>query len=120
MTKTFVAAAVLRLATNDVIQLDEPARRWCDLAPGDVTVCMLMNYTSRIPDYITPALVDRRLLEPERVWAPRELVSLVHGREPTWRYSNTNSILLGLVVEAATAGLRFTVRSGMGPPRFRI
>lgn len=103
VTKTFVAATVLRLAADRVLELDQPAARWCDLAPHDVTIRMLMNHTSRIPDYIrSPGFLDRVAREPRRIWSPRELVSLVNGREPMWRYSNTNSILLGLVVEAAT------------------
>jgi D-alanyl-D-alanine carboxypeptidase len=104
ITKTFVAAAALRLAADGVIGLDEPAARWCDLAPGDVTVRMLLDHTSRIPDYVAvPGVIEAHLREPARVWDPRELVLLAPGREAEWRYSNTNYVLLGLVVDAATS-----------------
>jgi D-alanyl-D-alanine carboxypeptidase len=102
VTKTFVAAATLRLAADCVIGLDEPAARWCDLAPADVTVRMLLDHTSRIPDYAAvPVAIAAHLREPARVWDPRELVRLAPGREAEWRYSNTNYVLLGLVLEEA-------------------
>ena len=104
VTKTFVAAAALRLAADGVLELDGSARRWCALAPSDVTVRMLMDHSSRIPDYMrAPGVVDAFLADPARIWPPEELVALVDGRETSWQYSNTNSILLGLVIEAATA-----------------
>ena len=48
VTKTFVAAAVLRLG----IDLDAPAHRWCALAPEDVTIRMLMDHSSGVPGNI--------------------------------------------------------------------
>src|SRR6266536_2563596 len=104
VTKTFVAAAVLRLAQDGLLGLGEPGSTWCDLVPRDVTVRMLLDHTSRIPDYIgAPGVLEAVREHPERVWEPRELVLLVQGREPGWRYSNTNFVLLGLILEAATA-----------------
>jgi Beta-lactamase class C and other penicillin binding proteins len=104
VTKTFVAAAALRLAADGVLALDAPAQRWCKLAPHDVTVRMLMDHSSRIPDYMrAPGALDAHLGEPERVWTPDELVALAVGRETSWQYSNTNAILLGLVIEDAAA-----------------
>ena len=104
VTKTFVAAATLRLAADGVIGLDEPAARCCDLAPADVTVRMLLDHTSRIPDYVAaPGVIEAHLREPARAWDPAELVRLATGRETEWRYSNTNYVLLGLVLEAATS-----------------
>jgi D-alanyl-D-alanine carboxypeptidase len=104
VTKTFVAAGVLRLAADRLLDLDEPGTTWCDLVPRDVTVRMLLDHTSRIPDYVgAPGVLEAFQLHPERVWEPRELVQLVHGREAGWRYSNTNFVLLGLIVEAASA-----------------
>ena len=104
VTKTFVAAATLRLAADGVIDLAEPARGWCDLAPADVTVRMLLDHTSRIPDYVAvPGMIEAHMREPARAWDPRELVRMATGREAEWRYSNTNYVLLGLVLEAATS-----------------
>jgi D-alanyl-D-alanine carboxypeptidase len=104
VTKTFVAAATLRLAADGIIGLDEPAARWCDLAPANVTLRMLLDHTSGIPDYVAaPGAIEAHLREPARMWDPRELVRLAPGREAEWRYSNTNYVLLGLVLEAATS-----------------
>lgn len=104
VTKTFVAAATLRLAADGVIGLDESAARWCDLAPAGVSVRMLLDHTSGTPDYVAaPGVIEAHLREPARAWDPRELVRLAPGRDAEWRYSNTNYVLLGLVLEAATS-----------------
>src|SRR6266536_3522549 len=80
VTKTFVAAAVLRLAQDGLLGLGEPGSTWCDLVPRDVTVRMLLDHTSRIPDYIgAPGVLEAVREHPERVWEPRELVLLGLG-----------------------------------------
>jgi D-alanyl-D-alanine carboxypeptidase len=69
-----------------------------------VTVRMLLDHTSRIPDYVAaPGVIEAHLSDPARAWDPRELVRLATGRETEWRYSNTNYVLLGLILEEATS-----------------
>lgn len=48
------------------------------------------------------------LADPQRIWLPKELIALSTAHTPyftpgtDWHYANTNYVLLGLVIEAAT------------------
>ncbi|AUX39071.1 uncharacterized protein SOCE26_004530 [Sorangium cellulosum] len=111
VTKTFVSTVLLQLWTEGAIDLDAPLSTWLDLVPdGDVvTLRQILNHTSGIPDYFeSAAFLEALFAEPQRPWAPEELVAYGVAQEPYfapgtgWRYSNTNYILAGLVLEAAT------------------
>ncbi|WP_437677084.1 serine hydrolase domain-containing protein [Sorangium sp. So ce131] len=111
VTKTFVSTVLLQLWTEGALDLDAPLSTWLDLVPdGDVvTLRQVLNHTSGIPDYFeSSAFLEALFAEPQRAWAPEELVAYGVAQEPYfapgagWRYSNTNYILAGLVLEAAT------------------
>lgn len=117
-TKAFVATTVLQLVGEQRIGLDDPVEhRLPGTVPGGdrVTVRHLLQHTSGVPNYTnTPqfrqlygsaqAVSDLRY----RTWTPQELLALVAGLpllfEPgtSWLYSNTNYILLGLLIEQVT------------------
>lgn len=113
VTKTFTAALVLELAKKGVFKLDEPVIKYLPLLnaynPGlnsSVTIRQLLahesgysNYTDEIDLQIAVAFA------PTHIWTPYEMVSYVHQiAEPgaERRYSSTNYILLGAIIEAAT------------------
>ena len=108
ITKTFVATIVLQLVSEGRLRLDEPvARRLPGLLAngGQITVRQLLNHTSGLPDYTADPELFAGIVQ-NRVWEPRELVALA-VRHPqlfppgrAWRYSNTNYIVAGLLVEA--------------------
>jgi D-alanyl-D-alanine carboxypeptidase len=113
VTKTFVATIVLQLVGEGKLSLDATvAERLPGLVPqgGAITIRELLNHTSGLFDYID----DKRVLEPYQHgnrryrWEPRRLVSIALSHAPlfqpgaSWSYSNTNYILLGLIIEAAT------------------
>jgi D-alanyl-D-alanine carboxypeptidase len=114
ISKMFTAVVVLQLVEEDVLDLDAPVATWLpDLLPnGDaITVRQLLQHTSGLYDY----LEDRRFVaeayqEPERTWAPQELVayatqfppSFAPGAENRWDYSSTNYVVLGMIVEQVT------------------
>jgi D-alanyl-D-alanine carboxypeptidase len=112
ITKTYVAALVLRLAADGVIALDDPVERWLPGVVPDgaaVTVELLLSMRSGLPDYTGPVLGDPPDLRAlQRYWAPEELVRLaltVPDRiapGTAVRYCNTDYVLLGLIVERAT------------------
>jgi D-alanyl-D-alanine carboxypeptidase len=76
-----------------------------------VTVRQLLTMTSRVPEYLRGPIASA-MYGPTpgrlRSWTPRQLVALVAGQPPTFppgarfEYSNTNYVLAGLIVEAAT------------------
>jgi D-alanyl-D-alanine carboxypeptidase len=108
VTKTYVAATVLALLAAGKLALDDPLSTWVPgVAKTDgVTLKMLLNHTSGIFNYTADASFGS---DPSKVWTPKELVALATAHDPYfapgagWKYSNTNYVLLGMVIEAAGA-----------------
>jgi D-alanyl-D-alanine carboxypeptidase len=115
--KTFVAAVALQLVHEGRLSLDAPLSRYLWDAPWfarlpnapDITLRMLMNHTSGIQRYeFKPAVTQLLTQEPDKVWTPEERVGFVLGDRPPfragagWEYSDTNYILLGMVIERVT------------------
>ncbi|HEY1006653.1 MAG TPA: serine hydrolase domain-containing protein [Sphingobacteriaceae bacterium] len=115
--KTFFAAAVLSLAEQGKIGLDDPVSKYLGSEPWfhripnsrDVTIRMLMNHTSGIEEYYELGDFMQRLKsEPYRHWMPVELFSYVFDRQPLfaagggWGYSDTNYLILGYLIEKHT------------------
>ena len=107
ITKTFTAAVVLELADEGRLSLhDEVAKLLPDVAvPAGVRVYHLLRHTSGIMDLLAP-LRDQLNADTERRWQPAEVVAGV-GRPwfspgTAWAYSNTNYVLLGMIVERVT------------------
>jgi len=108
VTKTFVAALVLRLAEDGRLRLDDSVERWLPgLIPGgrEITVRHLLSHTAGLFDYVED---PRVLSDPERRWSPRDLVSLAIAHPPersppgrSFAYSSTNYVVLGLIAEEA-------------------
>ena len=113
ITKTFVATAVLQLVAEDVLRLDDPVERWLPgLVPNGraITLRHLLNHTSGVYNYTEdPRLLGELVRNPLALWSPTALVELATSHRPLfapgagWSYSNTGFILLGMVVEKATA-----------------
>ncbi|GGO47292.1 D-alanyl-D-alanine carboxypeptidase [Streptomyces daqingensis] len=121
LTKPFVAAVVLQLAAEGKVGLDDPVERWL---PGTlkghghdgrrVTVRQLLGHTSGVYDFTADPAVRRDY------FGPGFLRSRYEAREPAaqvrtamrhapsfapgagWEYSNTNYVLVGMVVERVT------------------
>jgi D-alanyl-D-alanine carboxypeptidase len=110
ITKTFVATIVLQLVGQGRLTLDEPIAQRLPglLANGEqITVRQLLNHTSGLPDYTQNPDLFAGIVQ-NRVWAPRELVTLAQkypqefAPGSAWAYSNTNYIVAGLLIEAIT------------------
>lgn len=101
-TKAFTATAVMRLVADGRIRLDDRAGVYVpQLAGHAVTVRQLLKQTSGLPEYT--ALVDW-----SRAGTPQEYLALALGAEPAfepgtgWGYSNTNYLVLGMVIDRAS------------------
>jgi D-alanyl-D-alanine carboxypeptidase len=112
VTKTFTATVVLQLIGEGVLSLDDKVDRWLPgmVPAGDgITLLQLLNHTSGLYNY-TEDLPDAAGIVRDRFmhWDPLRAVSMATEHDPlfepgaTWSYSNTNYVLLGLVIEAAT------------------
>jgi D-alanyl-D-alanine carboxypeptidase len=113
MTKSLVAAVVLRLAAEGRLSLADPLERWLPgtLPYGDrVSLRQLLNHTGGVPQ--GTATLEQALYASRpgrlRAWTPEALVAMVADEPPAfpagtaWSYSNTGYVLLGLIVEAAS------------------
>jgi D-alanyl-D-alanine carboxypeptidase len=120
--KSFTAALILDLAQQNRLNLDAPVARWLGNRPWfsrlpnahDLTLRILLRHQSGIIDHIhhrafTDTMRYRRQAEgPDAFMEPEEVISLVLDTDPLfpagtgYHYSDTNYILAGLVVEAAT------------------
>ncbi|MYW03556.1 serine hydrolase domain-containing protein [Streptomyces sp. SID3343] len=108
-TKTFTAVVVLQLVAEGKIDLDAPVETYLpNLVRGEgidgrnIKVREILQHTSGLPNY------SNYLGDDVRYFEPRELldIALRHKAdfEPGkgWRYSNTNYVLAGLIVEKVT------------------
>lgn len=124
--KLFTATAVLALADEGALSLDDDLTVWLeddlleDLpvkgSADEVTLRMLLSHHSGLPDYFvdethdgTPNVMTLITTEPNRSWTPESLLQYT-GRhfDPVgnpgelFHYADTNYDLLGLVIESAT------------------
>lgn len=110
VTKLFTSALTLRYVDRGMVELDDTIDEWVDLAyAGSVTVRMLLNHTSGIPNYTEDAwFIARYFGQPTRRWQPSELIEPVKDAPPKFEpgsrheYSNTNYVLLGTILERVT------------------
>jgi D-alanyl-D-alanine carboxypeptidase len=112
VTKTFVSTVTLQLAGEGLLGLDDTVQRWLPgLLPGgdDITLRQLLNHTSGVFNYSEDPAVDMALLtDPLRGYTAQELVAIAAAQAPYFppgtgfHYSNTDYILLGMVVEQVT------------------
>ncbi|HEX9525949.1 MAG TPA: serine hydrolase domain-containing protein [Streptosporangiaceae bacterium] len=110
--KTFVAAVVLQLAGEHRLQLGDSVARWLPgLVPDGraITLRELLQHTSGLFDYFNePGFEQAFKADPTRTWRPRALIRIAVAHPPlfppgtAFAYSNTDYILLGLVIEKAT------------------
>jgi D-alanyl-D-alanine carboxypeptidase len=115
VTKVFTCTVLLQLIGEGVLHLDDTVTDWLpDLVPaGDqITLRHLVRHTSGLYNYTDDLLSDRAALLRNRFnhHSPQEIVAQATRRPPLFApgtssrsYSNTNYILLGMVIEKATS-----------------
>jgi D-alanyl-D-alanine carboxypeptidase len=112
-TKMFTAAVVLRLVQAGRLGVEDAVERWLPgMVPGgdQITVRELLGMRSGLPDYLNVDLrgVFARLRNPRFAWTPQQLIRIGLSRPAEfppgegYSYSNTNYLLLELIIEKAT------------------
>jgi D-alanyl-D-alanine carboxypeptidase len=110
-TKTMTGTVAFKLVENGRLDLDRPVRAYADGIPNtdDLKVRDLLDMQSGLENYSARRDFNRTLdQEPARAWKPEELVNLgvdlpPHAAPRTgFYYSNTNTIVLGLIAEDLT------------------
>lgn len=114
-TKTFVATVMLQLVAEGRVALDSPVEQ---LLPGVVrgrgidgtriTLRNLLQHTSGLPDYTDEPEFDSEDARYTR-YEPGYLVHAAVRKHPAhfapgdrWEYSNTNYVLVGMIIERLT------------------
>ena len=110
-TKTMTGTVVLQLVEEGDLSLDDPVSNYRpDVPNGDhITLAMLLEMRSGLYNYSADAGFNARLDdEPGHVWRPSELLAIAFAHQPSFdpaadfEYSNTNTVLLGLIIEQRT------------------
>jgi D-alanyl-D-alanine carboxypeptidase len=119
-SKSFTSVVILQLADDQKYKfsLNDSIGKWFKNLDGspkypqwqNVTIIQLMNMSSGIPDYVndTFAIIEKSLLDPNHYFSPTELVTTVESMPilfapgQGYHYSNTNYILLGMLIQKIT------------------
>jgi D-alanyl-D-alanine carboxypeptidase len=110
VTKTFTVTALLQLAERGALSLDDPIETYVPGLPnGTATLAQLAEMRSGIPSYtFSQSFQEALFADPDTPWTPQQLVDLVKQEAPLFPpgemvfYSNTNLVLLGMVIEQVT------------------
>jgi D-alanyl-D-alanine carboxypeptidase len=104
ISKQFTAAAILLLAEEKKLSLDDPVGRWLpDLTrASDVTVRHVLSMTSGYQDfwpqdYVMPGMM--LATTPQQILNGWARIPLDFEPGTRWQYSNTNYVIAGLIVE---------------------
>lgn len=111
VTKTFVGTVILQLAEEGLLSLDDTIDQYVDNVPnGDrITLRMLTTMTSGVASYtLSMEFVEILFTKPETLWTPEEVLQIGLAESPLFEpgaqfnYSNSNTILLGMVIQDVT------------------
>jgi D-alanyl-D-alanine carboxypeptidase len=112
VAKAFSGAVALNLVRSGQLSLDDTIEAVLPTLPkawGKVTLRQLLNHTSGVPDYTqSEAFIKHAETKPRAYVAPMEIIGWV-AKDPLqfkadskYEYSNTDNIVVGLMVEAVT------------------
>lgn len=117
ITKLMVGVLTMQLQEEGLLDIDDPISKYIDadiLEKLDnsegVTIRECMNHTTGIFDLITSSEFYLAVINnPNRVWRQEELLEFAYNKGPidfeapfTASYSNTNTALVSMCIEAAT------------------
>jgi len=116
VSKSYMAVEILQLNEQGKIDLDAPMTKYLPtkysryIKNADaVTVRMLLNHTSGIPEYNeAPGFVSKVMLHPLDNFSSEDCLKGISGKEfqfapgTSYKYTNTNYMLLSLIGDAIT------------------
>lgn len=116
VSKTYMAAAILSLYEQGKIDLDVPITRFLPerysryvTDASSITVRMLLNHSSGIPEYNSdPNYVTLLLQHPDYIFTPADYLAYIEGKPLSFQpgsdfaYRNTNYVLLALIADVIT------------------
>lgn len=132
VAKTYMAVAILKLVEQKRIDLNQPITKYLPpefsiyiSTPEKITVRMLLNHTSGVPEYnFVPAYVAFLLQHPTYFHQPVEYLNYIDKKPldfipgSKYSYRNTNFLLLSMIADAITGNhakfIRETIFNPLG------
>ncbi|MBK4737554.1 serine hydrolase domain-containing protein [Noviherbaspirillum pedocola] len=111
VTKTWTGTVILQLAQEGRLGLSDPISRHVKGVPNGshITIEQLLNMRSGLFNYTRDtAFIKRMERDPYHVYRPDDLLAIAFRHPPAfapgaqYAYSNTNTVLLGKVIEKVT------------------
>ena len=111
ISKTFVAATLLQLQEEGKLTLDTPIADYFPIYPRwkAITIRQLLNMTSGIYNFTESQTFQKLHNEnPKNKIEPSQLIQIAYNHRDDykpgkkWKYSNTNYVLAGLIIEKIT------------------
>ncbi|MGZ4662194.1 MAG: serine hydrolase domain-containing protein, partial [Arthrobacter sp.] len=109
VTKTWTTTVILQLVQEGKLKLSEPVAKYRPDVPNgaNITIEQLLNMRSGLYNYTEALDVNQALdTDPRKTWTTDELLAIAFKNPPYFapgqgfHYSNTNTVLLGLIAEA--------------------
>ena len=110
ITKNVVATLTLKLVEENILSLEDPLSKWLPSythVDSMITIRQLLNHTSGLYMFWDNQQIwDDLKKDRTKSWSPEDVLSYI--KEPYfaagngWRYSNTNYLLLAMIIERAT------------------
>jgi D-alanyl-D-alanine carboxypeptidase len=110
VTKSWVGTVILQQVQEGKLALtDAVSKHWSGVPNGDgITIEQLLTMRSHLPNYTELLSLNQTLDdEPRKAWTQQELLALAFAQKPyveDFHYSNTNTILLGLIAQKLDGG----------------
>jgi D-alanyl-D-alanine carboxypeptidase len=111
VTKLFTATIIFQLIEEGLLDLDDTVDEYLPSLPnipGNTRIRYLLNHRSGLADYLsTPGAFDNWFSYPDSIWPPTQIISTysappLFNQNAAFSYSNTNYMLLGMIVESIT------------------
>jgi D-alanyl-D-alanine carboxypeptidase len=111
ITKTWTGTVILQLVQEGKLSLTDPVSKYIPNVPngGNITIAELLSMQSGLYNYSTNLGFNQLLdSQPNMIWTTDELLAISYAQPQQFTpgsmfgYSNTNTILLGLIIEQLT------------------
>ena len=118
--KNLEAVLVLKLVEDGILSLDDKIEKWLPVYPNinpSITIRQLLNQTDGVDAYVSdsnsPWQMGFKNINYSKKWTPDEMIATFVGKplfEPGkgWAYSQTNYMLLRMIIEKATGSKAYT------------
>ena len=111
LTKTFIGTMIMQLDESGALSLDDRIEKYVPGVPNGekISLRQLANMTSGVASYTRNSrFTEVYFRKPETIFKPEQLLAIGLADSPSFApgarfdYSNTNTVLLGLVIEKVT------------------